>query len=103
MSFDADCPHISDHPVLDQRVTELERRVTSLESTQNDKWDKLNQSFADLRASVANLSGRVTGYLLAAGLLGAVVAIIAQIAITHISTDRVTSPQDVPALVVPRR
>jgi hypothetical protein len=62
--------------VCDRRFAELERRVTALESDEfkREIWNAVNT----IRESVANLNGRMAGYLLAGGLLGAVVAILAQ-------------------------
>lgn len=60
-----------------RRFDELERRMTILESDtwRDNMWGKIN----DIAKDVANLNGRITGYLLAGGVLGAVLATLAQL------------------------
>ena len=89
------CPYAGEHPAFRERLAGLERRMEVVEETQGEKWDSLWKAVGEVRESVANLNGRIAGYLLAAGLLGSVVAIIAQVAIGHVQSDRLVSRQDV--------
>lgn len=58
-----------------QKFEEHEKRLARLE---DETWkDKVIEKLAELQASVANLNGRLVGYVLAAGVLGSVVAFIA--------------------------
>jgi hypothetical protein len=66
------------NPDCDRRFDEMERRLGHIESTHSAKWDAISLSITELKVSVGNLNGRLAGYLLAASLLGVVVAFIAQ-------------------------
>lgn len=65
------------NPVCDRRLDDLERRVTDLEDDgfKADLWKVIGE----IKVSVANLNGRMAGYLLAGGILGAAVAVLAQV------------------------
>lgn len=72
-------PFECENPVCERHFAELERRVEALEK--DDTVNALQESVNALSQQLANLNGRVTGYLLAGSLIGAVVAILAQVAI----------------------
>jgi hypothetical protein len=66
------------NPDCDRRFDEMERRLGHIETAHSAKWDAISLSITELKVSVGNLNGRLAGYLLAASLLGVVVAFIAQ-------------------------
>jgi hypothetical protein len=66
------------NPDCSRRFDEMERRLGKIETDNSAKWDTISLSITELKVSVGNLNGRLAGYLLAASLLGVVVAFIAQ-------------------------
>jgi hypothetical protein len=68
-----------DHPGCEQRFKDLERRVSDLED--DDFKGKLWEAIRSLERTVADLNGRITGYLIAGGLLGAVVGTLASVVV----------------------
>lgn len=74
---------------LESRVRELEaqqaRTLERLEGIEADleglsaRWDQLWEAISGVREKLASLDGRLAGYLVAAALLGTVVAFIAQV------------------------
>jgi hypothetical protein len=75
MSPPPDCSQCPSAPLNDQRFAEVGRRLAALE---NDTWRRdLVQAIAEIKGSVANLNGRITGYLLAGGVLGAALSWLA--------------------------
>lgn len=75
MSPPPDCSACPNGPLNDQRFAEVNRRLAALESDtwRRDLWDAVTE----IKASVANLNGRITGYLIAGGVLGAVLSSLA--------------------------
>lgn len=77
------CDHCNEagHPDCMRRFGDLERRMVSLEDShkaQAAQWITLSQAVNDVKVALASLNGRLAGYLVAASLLGTVVAFIAQ-------------------------
>jgi len=68
---------VCENPVCERRFDELERRITALED--DESLEKIWNAVNEIREKVANLNGRIAGYLIAGGLLGAVVAVLAQL------------------------
>jgi len=68
-----------ENPVCARRFDESERRLEKLEK---DDWRKeigeLRSVIFDLKASLANLNGRMVGYLAAAAILASVLSGVAQ-------------------------
>lgn len=72
------------HPTCELRLKAMEQRLGLLEGDvldQNDKWAEIGNQITSLKEAVANLNGRLAGYLVAATLLGTIVAFLAQFAL----------------------
>jgi hypothetical protein len=70
-----------DHPECTRRFDDIDRRLELFEKrldAQDERWERLLEAVHEVKTSVANLNGRLAGYLVAATLLGTVVAFIAQ-------------------------
>jgi chromosome segregation ATPase len=64
------CPQVD---ICEQRFKSLEARLDS----HDGRWRELNESLTKVREKLSSLEGRLAGYLVAASLLGTVVAFIA--------------------------
>lgn len=60
--------------LIESRLAHVERE----QRDQSDRWEEIRKSVTDLKVGLASLNGRLAGYLVAASLLGTVVAFIAQ-------------------------
>lgn len=65
----AACPH----DACEGRFRDLGRRLELLE----DDWRSMGDALSDIREKLAELKGRMAGYLVAASLLGTAVAFLA--------------------------
>lgn len=64
------------NPACMKSFEEVERRISRLEE---DPWKKeLTQGLTEVKEAIANLNGRLVGYLAAAGILGAGLLFVAQ-------------------------
>jgi hypothetical protein len=62
---------------LEERVKLLEEKITKHEDKDDERWSEMWGVMNEMRTKLANLDGRLVGYLVAANLLGIVVAFIA--------------------------
>jgi hypothetical protein len=63
-----------------QRFADLERRVTSLEKAEwRAEIGKVAENVTQMREQMANLNGRLAGYLVAGGILGAILSGLVQL------------------------
>jgi hypothetical protein len=79
----ADC---CDHPECERRFDDIDRRLDAFEKRldgQDERWERVLESVHKVETAVANLNGRIAGYLVAATLLGTVVAFVAQRVLGH--------------------
>lgn len=78
------CGYAEQHPRIDSELRDLDRRLLALEregrEDRKDLWaavGRVEKSSSDVAAAVANIKGWLAGSMIAASLLGAVVAFIA--------------------------
>lgn len=63
-------------PACDKAFEEIERRLGKLE---DESWkEKLTEKLTEVEKAIANLNGRLVGYLAAASVLGASLLFVAQ-------------------------
>jgi uncharacterized coiled-coil protein SlyX len=69
------------HETCNQRFADFKARLDAQEKRlddMDDTWEELQRSITELKVGLASLNGRIAGYLVAASLLGTIVAFIAQ-------------------------
>ena len=66
------------HPECDRRLRLVEDRLDAIEADTTEKWDKISDAIVELKVGLGSLNGRIAGYLVAASLLGVVVAFLAE-------------------------
>ncbi len=77
MSLPDDCKYQSDHPRIDALLTDHSRRLDRLEEEGHAERRELWQSLGRLEKTVENMRGWIAGAMLAATMLGGIVAFIA--------------------------
>ena len=71
------CPYADDHPKFEARLEAIERELSDMRRSRNRSMSELEHIMAaigDLKADLANLKGRIVGYLLAGSIIAAAVA-----------------------------
>jgi hypothetical protein len=77
MGYTGEAPSFCEvNPACAKSFEEIERRLMKAE---DDSWrQKIDNKLSDLQADIANLNGRLVGYLAAAGVLGGGLVFLAQ-------------------------
>lgn len=72
------CPHADQHPRIDSNLVDHERRISKLEAEGREDRKELWVAVGRVEAAVQNMKGWLAGAMIAATLLGGIVAFIAQ-------------------------